>query len=191
MGPLTLSGGTLTGTGTGDASGYGNYYFKLGTASITSTGNSAINAPGALDACCLEHRLQHVHHQRGERNRRALHFVAHRRRAERHDSAGPCHFRRGPADPGRQQQLHRPDHASAPARWSWPTAAGSATGNNTVTLNGGMLAAARAGGTILGPVAAGSSPHPSPPGRACPPAYGTLNLNGGLHQRSTPRSPST
>ena len=57
---------------------------------------------------------------------------------------------------------------------------GSATGSNTVTLNGGVLAAGPAGGTISGEVVAGSGPAHHCPGRGPLSGYGTLNLNGGL-----------
>jgi fibronectin-binding autotransporter adhesin len=57
---------------------------------------------------------------------------------------------------------------------------GSATGSNTVTLNGGVLAAGPAGGTIAGEVVAGSAPHTIAPGAALSSGYGTLNLGGGL-----------
>ncbi len=56
----------------------------------------------------------------------------------------------------------------------------SATSTGTVTLNGGTLAAGAAGGTISGPVVAGSGPHTIAPGAALPFGYGTLNLFGGL-----------
>ena len=42
----------------------------------------------------------------------------------------------------------------------------SATGTAAVTLNGGTLAAGPAGGTISGPVLAGSGPHTIAPGAA-------------------------
>jgi fibronectin-binding autotransporter adhesin len=57
---------------------------------------------------------------------------------------------------------------------------GSATGSNSVTLNGGVLAAGAAGGTITGPVLAGSAAHTIAPGAALSSGYGTLNLFGGL-----------
>ncbi len=57
---------------------------------------------------------------------------------------------------------------------------GSATGSNAVTLNGGVLAAGSAGGTVLGAVYAGNAPHTIAPGAALSSGYGTLNLNGGL-----------
>jgi fibronectin-binding autotransporter adhesin len=58
---------------------------------------------------------------------------------------------------------------------------GSATSSGTVTLNGGVLAAGPAGGTILGPVLAGNAAHTIAPGANLSPGqYGTLNLRGGL-----------
>ncbi len=57
---------------------------------------------------------------------------------------------------------------------------GSATGSNTVTLNGGVLATGPAGGTITGEVVAGNGPHTIAPGAALSSGYGTLNLGGGL-----------
>jgi autotransporter-associated beta strand protein len=57
---------------------------------------------------------------------------------------------------------------------------GSALGSGTLTLTGGTLAAGAAGGSINGPVVAGSSPHVIAPGAGLLSGYGTLNLNGGL-----------
>ena len=57
--------------------------------------------------------------------------------------------------------------------------AGSATGSGPLTLNGGVLTAGTAGGTIMGLVQAGSGPHTISPG-ALSLGYGTLNLVGGL-----------
>jgi autotransporter-associated beta strand protein len=56
----------------------------------------------------------------------------------------------------------------------------SAASSGTVTLNGGTLAAGPDGGTIAGPVVAGSGPHTIAPGAGSYLGYGTLNLNGGL-----------
>ncbi len=53
-----------------------------------------------------------------------------------------------------------------------------------MTLNGGVLAAGPAGGTISGEVVAGSAPHTIAPGTALSSGYGTLNLNGGLATNS-------
>ena len=67
---------------------------------------------------------------------------------------------------------------------------GSATGTNSVTLNGGTLAAGGAGyplgpqrvvGTITGPVYGGSGPHMIAPGAGLPAGqFGTLRLTDGL-----------
>ncbi len=61
---------------------------------------------------------------------------------------------------------------------------GSATGSGTMTLNGGVLAAGPAGGTITGPVVAGNAAHTIAPGAALSSGYGTLNLLGGLATNS-------
>ena len=58
--------------------------------------------------------------------------------------------------------------------------AGSALGSGTLTLNGGILAAGPAGGSIAGLVQAGSAAHTVAPGAGLSSGYGTLNLNGGL-----------
>ena len=63
---------------------------------------------------------------------------------------------------------------------------GSATGTNTVTLNGGTMAVGTlsigtsATAQIFGLVQAGSGPHTIPPGAGLTSGYGTLYLNGGL-----------
>ncbi len=57
---------------------------------------------------------------------------------------------------------------------------GSALGSGTLTLNGGILAAGPAGGSISGLVQAGSAAHTIAPAAGLTSGYGTLNLNGGL-----------
>ena len=57
---------------------------------------------------------------------------------------------------------------------------GSATGSNTVTLNGGVLAAGPAGGTIRRSGCRRQRPVFDRPGAALSSGYGTLNLFGGL-----------
>ena len=63
----------------------------------------------------------------------------------------------------------------------------SATGTGSVTLNGGVLAAGAAGGTISGPVVAGSGSYTVAPGAALSSGYGTLNLVGGLTTNANTR----
>src|SRR5262249_2374261 len=56
---------------------------------------------------------------------------------------------------------------------------GSATGSSAVTLNGGVLSAGAAGGSISGLVSAGSGAHIIAPSSGLSPGtFATLNLNG-------------
>ena len=109
------------------------------------------------------------------------HFHGRRARRKRWRSVFAEHGRPRHADPHRQHSYSGGTILNGGMLIAANGSLGSATGTNSLTLNGGTLAAGAAGGSIAGLVQAGSTPHTIAPGANLSAGqYGTLNLNGGL-----------